>query len=305
MQDQNARLISIRDFESQYDAHLLRVRGLSRSTRSLHHLVLHRLLLFCFPSKRVGWHNFRFDDVVRFITQEFRRVHNRPTQRLWLMVVRSVLRYLAEEGYIPSGWDAALPAIANRQHANLPRGLTQQQVRALFQATSGHKPRDLRNRALLLLYLRLGLRSEEVARLVPGDIDWKNGSLKIHSAKTARERTLPLPQDVGQALVAYLRSLRARPKRLFDPTRKPPIPEQRYESYVRYCMYYLFECAGIRNRGPHSLRHTLATEMVRRGASFKAVSEVLGHQSITTTLIYAKLDLKALMQVALPWPGGA
>jgi integrase/recombinase XerD len=186
----------------------------------------------------------------------------------------------------------------------LPRGLTQKQVDALFTATAGSRSRDLRNRALLLLFLRLGLRTEEVAALSPGDIDWKNGSLKIHSAKTSRDRTLPLPQDVGEALVAYLRSLRTRPRRLFDPTRKLPIPEQRYEVYVKNCMIYLFKCAGIRDRGAHSLRHTLATEMVRSGATFKAVSDVLGHKSITTTLIYAKLHLTALMQVALPWPGG-
>jgi len=70
-------------------------------------------------------------------------------------------------------------------------------------------------------------------------------------------------------------------------------------------MIYLFQCAGIHNHGAHSLRHTLATGMVNSGATFKAVSDMLGHKSITTTLIYAKLDLKALAQVALPWPGGA
>jgi len=131
--------------------------------------------------------------------------------------------------------------------------------------------------------------------------------VKIRSAKTYRERTLPLPRDVGEALVAYLRTLRTRPRRLFDPTRKAPVgsprrPEQRYEVYVRNCMMYLFQCAGIRDRGPHALRHTLATGMVNSGATFKAVCDMLGHKSITTTLIYAKLDLKALMQVALPWP---
>lgn len=223
---------------------------------------------------------------------------------MWLMVLRSLLRYLADEGHIPGGWDAALPSIANRQHVQLPRALTQEQVRALWAASAGSRPRDLRNRALLLLFLRLGLRCEEVAALLPSDIDWKNGCLVIHSSKTHRDRTLPLPNDVGEALVAYLRSLRTRPRRLFDPTRKPPIPEQRYEIYVRNCMWYLFQCAGIRNRGPHSLRHTLATEMVNSGATFKAVSDVLGHKSIATTLIYAKLDLKTLMQIALPWPGG-
>jgi site-specific recombinase XerD len=102
------------------------------------------------------------------------------------MVLRSFLRYLAAEGHITGGWDAALPSVANRQHAQLPRGLTQQQVGALWTASEGSKPRDLRNRALLLLFLRLGLRTEEVASLVPGDIDWSNGNLKVRSAKTGR-----------------------------------------------------------------------------------------------------------------------
>jgi site-specific recombinase XerD len=298
-------VVTIAEVVAEYDSHLLKVRGLSGSTRNLHRLVVHRLLSSSFPSSQISWSEFPFSSVVQFVTSEFQRLHRRETQRVWLMVLRSLLRYLADAGHVPSGWDAALPGIANRQHSQLPRGLTQEQVHALWTASEGSKPRDLRNRALLLIFLRLGLRTEEVASLLPGDIDWKCGCLKVHSAKTSRERTLPLPQDVGEALVAHLRSLRARPIRLFDPTRKVPIPEHRYEVYVRNCMVYLFQCAGIRNLGAHSLRHTLATEMVSNGATFKAVSDVLGHKSISTTLIYAKLDLKALMQVALPWPGGA
>jgi site-specific recombinase XerD len=305
MQNRNDVGVDLREFEEQYDTYLLRMRGLSRSTRSLHRLVVHKLLSSRYSAGHIFWRDFRFSDVVRFVTSEFRRLHSRETQRVWLTVLRSLLRYLAGEGHIAGGWDAALPSIANRQHVQLPRRLTREQVHALWVASEGPRPHDLRNRALLLLFLRLGLRCEEVAALSPADIDWKNGCLKVHSAKTYRDRLLPLPRDVGKALVAYLRSLRTRPRRLFDPTRKPPIPEQRYEVYVKNCMYYLFQRAGIRNRGPHSLRHTLATEMVSNGATFKAVSDVLGHKSITTTLIYAKLDLKALMQVALPWPGGA
>jgi integrase/recombinase XerD len=297
--------ISLSDFDAVYAAYLLKVRGLSHSTWKLHHLVVYKLLSRRFPSGSIRWRDFHFSDVVQFVTSEFRRLHSRETQKTWLMVLRSLLRYLAAEGHIPGGWDAALPPIANRKHAQLPRGLVPEQVNALMEASEGSRPRDLRNRALLLIFLRIGLRCEEVASLLPGDIAWKSGCLKVRSAKTGRERTLPLPQDVGEALVAHLRSLRTHPRRLFDPTRKPPVPEARYEVYVRNCMIYLFQCAGIRNRGTHSLRHTLATGMVGRGATFKAVSDVLGHKSITTTLIYAKLDLQALMQVALPWPGGA
>jgi len=271
MQDRKYADMSCGDFESQYDSHLVRVRGLSQSTRNLHRLVVHKLLMATFPSGRIRWRDFRSRDVVRFVTSEFCRLHSRETQRAWLMVLRSVLRYLAEEERISAGWDAALPSIANPQHAQLPRGLSEDEVDALWRASEGKSRRALRNRALLLLFLRLGLRTEEVAALLPGDIDWKTGTVKIRSAKTYRERTLPLPQDVGEALVAYLRSLRTRPRRLFDPTRKAPVGsprclEQRYEVYVRNCMLYLFQCAGIRNRGAHALRHTLATGMVNSGA---------------------------------------
>lgn len=310
MHDCKDASVSCDDFVTQYDKYLFRVRGLSQSTRHTHRLVVQKLLTATFPSGRIFWREFHFHDVVSFVTSEFNRLNNRGTQRIWLKVLRCVLRYLVQEGQIAAGWDAALPPVSIPRHSELPRSLSEGQVRALWEASEGVSRRALRNRALLSLFLRLGLRTEEVAALLPGDIDWKNGTVKIRSAKTFRERTLPLSRDVGEALVAYLRSLPFRPRRLFDPTRKAPVgsprrPEQRYEVYVRNCMRYLFECAGIRDHGPHSLRHTLATGMVSCGATFKAVSDMLGHKSITTTLIYAKLDLKALTQVALPWPGGA
>lgn len=297
--------VELSDFESQYDSHLLHMRGLSPSTRRLHHHVVHRVLALRFPTGRIIWSELCFHDFVQFLTQEFARLHSRETQRSWLMILRSLLRYLADESHVPKGWDTALPSIANRQHAHLPRGLSQEQVQALWKASEGRKPRNLRDRALLLLFLRLGLRTEEVVSLIPGDINWKNGMLTIHSAKTCRDRILPLPRDVGEALVAYLRTRRAPLARIFDPTRKPPVTEGRYQYYVRNCMRYLFDCAGITDRGVHSLRHTAATKMIKQGASFKEVADMLGHKSITTTLIYAKLDLATLAQVALPWPGGA
>jgi len=304
MQNPTTEGLSLSIFESQYDAYLLTVRGLSRSTRSLHHHVVHRLLSSRFPIGYIRWSEIRFSDFVQFLSSEFARLHNRWTQTTWLMVLRSLLRYLSREGHLPSGWDAALPAIATRKHISLPRGLSQEQVRALWSASEGRKPRNLRDRALLLVFLRLGLRAEEVANISLADIDWRSGCLKIHSAKTYRERVLPLPQDVGEAMASYLKVWRRDPTHVFEP-RRPPFTEQRRRNHVGNSMRYLFASAGITDRGLHSLRHTAATAMVNGGASFKDVADVLGHKSITTTLIYAKLDLKSLMRVALPWPGGA
>jgi site-specific recombinase XerD len=129
MQNPTTEGLSLSMFESQYDAYLLTVRGLSRSTRSLHHHVVHRLLSSRFPIGYIRWSEIRFNDFVQFLTSEFARLHNRWTQTTWLMVLRSLLRYLSREGHLPSGWDAALPAIATRKHISLPRGLSQEQVR--------------------------------------------------------------------------------------------------------------------------------------------------------------------------------
>ena len=122
--------------------------------------------------------------------------------------------------------------------------------------------------------------------------------------KSRRDRVLPLPRDVGTVLVAYLRVQRERPEHIFQP-RRPPFTEERRRTHVLNSQRYLFHSVGIANLGSHSFPHTLATRLVSKGASFKAIADVLGHKSVMTTMIYAKLDLQALKQVALPWPGGA
>jgi integrase/recombinase XerD len=295
---------SIPDFCLQYGDYLFRVRGLSVSTRKLHRHVVSRFLTCRFPNGKIIGSNLRFNDFVDFLKGEFARLSSRETQRVWLTILRSVLRYLSEAGQIPKGWDGALPKVANRSQARLPKNLSKEQVEALRAACRGGEPRHFRNRALLLLFLRLGLRVQEVAGLAPGDIDWKNGYLKVRCTKTYSDRILPLPKDVGRALVGHLRKCRAHPERIFEPLRGPFTAERSY-THVLNSIRYAFGLAGINDRGAHSLRHTAATEMVNAGASFKDVADVLGHKSVTTTFIYAKLDMKSLMRVALPWPGGA
>jgi integrase/recombinase XerD len=294
---------SIRDFCSHYGDYLFRVRGLAASTRKLHRLVVCRFLTFRFPDGRMIVSKLRFSDLVDFLKDEFARLSSRETQRVWLMVLRSVLRYLSETGQVPKGWEGALPKVASHSYARLPKNLSKEQVKALRAACRGKKTRHLRNRALLLLFLRLGLRVQEVAGLSPSDIDWKHGYLRVCCTKTYNDRILPLPQDVGRALVAHLRKRRTHPERIFEPLR-PPFTAERSYTHVLNSIRYVFGLAGTNDRGAHSLRHTAATEMVNAGAPFKDVADVLGHKSITTTFIYAKLDMKSLMRVALPWPGG-
>jgi site-specific recombinase XerD len=165
----------------------------------------------------------------------------------------------------------------------------------------------MRDRAMLLLCARLGLRPGEALRLALQDLDWSSGCVLIRAGKTSRERVLPLPEDAGAAVARYLE--KARPvssQRAVFLSHKPPHKPLRSSSSMASLVNRLLRQVGIGApcSGAYVLRHTLATTMVRSGASFQEVADILGHNSLTTTGIYAKLDLPSLAQVALPWPGG-
>jgi integrase len=154
-----------------------------------------------------------------------------------------------------------------------------------------------------MLVARLGLRSAEVAGLELEDIDWRAGEIVVRGKAGRRDR-LPLPYDVGEALTAYLRDVRPPTSiRQVFLARKAPmraIPPALVNGVTcRACAR-----AGLPRVGPHRLRHTLATEMLRSGATLVEVSQVLRHRDLATTAIYAKVDLGNLRRVAQPWPGG-
>jgi integrase/recombinase XerD len=292
-------------FVVDYRRYLQEVRGLALNSCRLHANVVRRFVQSCFPAGRIDWQHLSFSSVADFLTEEFRRRPNQSTQRVWLAATRNVIHYLESEALIPQGWADALPSRINRKHAALPRGLSPQQVQALWDACRKTTHRHVRDRALLLVYTGLALRTEEVAGLTLGDIDWKEGAVLIRSTKTRRERVLPLAHDVGEGLI---RHLRMRPQsaapQVFAPLRAP-FTAQRCHRYVRNCMTSLFQRAALPHARLHSLRHYAATSMVNRGATFKQVADVLGHKALATTMIYAKLDMGALSKVCLPWPGGA
>jgi len=201
-------------------------------------------------------------------------------------------RSSAQAGQLEDGAASTLHFISNEE------------LSLLWEACQDKTHRHLRDRALLLVFARLGLRTEEAARLNLKDVDWKSGQVLIRSTKVRRERILPLPQEVGDGLVEHLRARPQKSPQLFAP-RHPPFTEERSYNHVHNCMTAFFKRAGLPHTRVHSLRHTAATQMVNRGATFKEIADVLGHKSLTSTLIYAKLDMNALAKVCLPWPGGA
>jgi integrase/recombinase XerD len=163
-----------------------------------------------------------------------------------------------------------------------------------------------RDYAILLLLARLGLRSGEVVFLELDDINWKDGSFSVRG-KGGRRFQLPLPADVGEAIVAYVRHGRptSNSRRVFLRAKAPFrgfLGPSAVGSIVRHALLR----AGIDapTTGAHQFRHGLATEMLRHGASLSEIGELLGHRSPETTKIYTKVDLDALRTLALPWPGG-
>jgi site-specific recombinase XerD len=222
--------------------------------------------------------------------------------------VRIFLRYLVFCGILPTGLEAAVPGMRIWTYAALPEHFSRTEVEQLLTLSADGTASGRRNYALLLLVARLGLRAQEAARLQLDDMDWHKGTVLIRAQKTSRERLLPLPNEVGQAIVAYLRDGRpATTYREIFLTHTAPYAPLQTASALTKLIKRLVTRAGLprRSSGAHLFRHTAATHMVRQGVSFKAIADVLGHQSLQTTGIYAKLDLPSLASVALPWPGGA
>jgi site-specific recombinase XerD len=190
----------------------------------------------------------------------------------------------------------------------LPDRASTEQVNAVLACCQDGTAVGLRDHAVLLLLARLGLRALEVVRLTFDDIDWHGGVLLVRAGKARRERRLPLTEEVGTALVAYICGGRPRTStRVIFLHAQPPHRPWHGASAVSQLVHHRLLQSGYPAepcRGAHLFRHTVASQMVNAGVSFKDVAAVLGHQSLATTGLYAKLDLDNLKRVALPWPGG-
>src|SRR5258708_10409055 len=287
------------------DKHRERQRGCTEGPRQ-HYLGEARALLGrVFPAQEINWDNLTAGQIADFVSGRARKLSLVSRQNP-ATAIRSLLRFLSGEGLIRIGLDGAVPPIWRSKHATIPRHVSAEQLENLLALCPSEGPGAVRNRAMLLLSARLGLRPSEVLRLRLQDLDWTNGSVLIRAGKTSRERVLPIPEDAGAALASYLRE--ARPvstERAVFLSCGPGHPPIRGNGFMAKLVNRLLRPAGIGApcSGSYVLRHTLATTMLRPGASFKEVADILGHGSLTTTGIYAKLALPSRPQVALPWRG--
>jgi site-specific recombinase XerD len=233
----------------------------------------------------------------------------RPAMRFAVTAMRAFLRFAVSEGLASPGVDRCIPTVPQWRLSALPRYLAPDDVQRLISSCDLSKAVGIRDQAVLLLLARLALRAGDIVKMRLDDVDWRQGTLRVRG-KGRREVLLPLPQDVGDAVLAYLRHARppAETNRLFLAVNAPIRPFASSAS-ISDIVRFALDRAGIKDppsHGANLLRHSAATAMLRAGSSLETIATVLRHRSSQTTAHYAKVDVEMLRQVIQPWPvGGA
>lgn len=287
------------DLLSEFSRWMRQQRGTGDATLSHYSFHLRELL------ERFGKQPIQFDaSMLRGFILEKSRSCGWAAAKASTTALRMFLRFLVANGKCAVGLEAAIPTLAHWRLATLPRYLQPEEVERLIASCDRSLPVGRRNRAILLLLARLGLRAGDITHLRLGDIDWKNASIQV-CGKGRRQTQLPLTQEIGQAIVDYLQNDRPRcnADTVFVSCDAPF--RSIGSAAVSMIVVRALQRAGVvrPNRGAaHLLRHSVATSMLRQGATLKDIAGILRHSSIETTQIYAKVDIAALQQIAQPWP---
>jgi len=291
--------------ESGFTHYLVAERGLSTATVINYSPTVHRFLKERFATDEVELGELSPRDVHRFLLRHAPRV-SRGRAKLMATALRSFFRFLRQHGDIRSDLAGAIPATTNWRLTGLPLSLGPEEVEALLDSCDPHTALGQRDYAILLLLARLGLRAGEVVALTLDDLDWDTGTLIVRG-KGKRQERLPLPEEVGEAVVNYLRGSRPRcaTRRVFIRLQAPH-RGFRSSSAIDDVLHRALERTGLdpEQKGAHLLRHSLATRLLGSGASLEQIAQLLRHAHPQTTEIYAKVDLRALRALAQPWLGG-
>lgn len=222
--------------------------------------------------------------------------------------LRAFLRYAQFRGEVSGALACGVPADAGWVRTPpVPKAIAVEHAQRAIANCNRHSAVGRRDRAVLLLLARLGLRACEIIRLTLDDIDWERAQLRVRG-KGGSEALLPLPLDVGEAIAAYLKH--GRPtnldRHLFLRSVAPIRGFKEGSDAIGTIVRDALRRAKVNSphRGSHQFRHALAVQMLQRGASLLEIGQVLRHRSPQSTSIYAKVDLEALRRLAMPWPGG-
>jgi site-specific recombinase XerD len=286
-----------------YREWLVGERGLAEATVHRYETLARRFLgERVTPADELGVAGLTGADVSVFLVREAARLAVGSTKGR-VAELRSLLRFLHVRGLTAMSLADSVPPVAGWRDTGIPQMLARSEVERLLTSCDRLRLDGMRDYTILILLARLGLRSIEVARLALDDLDWRKGELVVRG-KARRQDRLPLPGDVGEALAAYLRLRGQHESRCVFLTLRAPRRPIRAD-LVGDVVQRACRRAGVAHVGAHRLRHALASELLRQGASLLEISQVLRHRDLATTAIYAKIDLGRLRQVAQPWPGAA
>jgi site-specific recombinase XerD len=290
----------------EFADYLHRERGLTPKSVIRHLPIIRRFLREVCPAGTSDLGKISQNDVTRYI-ERHARDQSAGSGKAMCWALRAFLRYLHLSGLNPFALAACVPSIRRWKFASLPTYLSVAQVQKVLDGCDRTTALGRRDYAVLLMLARLGLRAGEVVTLTLDDIDWRAGEMLLRAKGRQRVR-MPMPPDVGAAVVTYLRD--GRPlsscRRLFLRTLAPRV------GFASGCAITMIaktalERAGIRgyaHQGAHIFRHSLASALLRSGATLSEIGQLLRHGSHDTTRIYAKVDIEALRTLSLPWPGG-
>ena len=299
----------IGQLQRAYAEYLTTERGLAPVTVADYVDVLRRFLTDRFANGPVELGTLDVSTITTFVIRRARTMSPRYAQGM-VTALRSICRFLQQRGAIDRDLAAGLPSVSDWRLATIPKYLNPDEVERVLQTCDRQTAAGRRDHAILLLLARLGLRAGEIIALELDDIRWRAGEILIRSSKRLPQDRLPLVAEIGEALATYLR--RDRPshttRHVFLCTRAPRrgfANPSTVSAIVRRALARARLSPAL--KGAHLFRHSLATRMLRHGASLPEIGVVLRHRAVQTTEIYAKVDLDSLRALTQPWPetGGA
>lgn len=287
----------------RYEQYLIAERGLAVPSIRNYTGVARQFLSHADVRSETSLENLTTADVTAFVLSECRRCKTGSAKAMTTRL-RSLLRFLYVEGTTPNALSGAVPTVASWRLSSLPKAIAPSFLAALLVSCDRSTATGRRDYAILVVLSRLGLRAGEVAGLQLDHIDWRAGELVI-CGKGNRKDRLPLPVDVGAAIVEWLQNDRplCTDRAVFLRMRAPQ--KALSAGGISAVAWHACDRAGLAHIGAHRLRHTAATQMLQSGASLGEVGQVLRHRDHDTTSIYAKVDRQALGAVVKSWPGGA
>jgi integrase/recombinase XerD len=303
-----AKELARAELRREFETYLRRQRGLREITISKYWKFANSFLEFHFGEEVGDLSQIRPTDIADFLQHLAAR--KPQADKNASSYLRAFCRYLFKAGTTKTNLAMVVPTVVRRYSARLPRHLMPEQVEILLKAVRSGGTTARRDYAMVLLQARLGLRAPEVVTMQLDDIDWRAGEIMVRG-KGDRHDRLPLPPDVGKALADYIKHDRITTSRVVFVAHAPPHRPFRNGQVLNVILRHAFAKTGLKPpvpyAGSHVLRHSLAVNLVRKGASLEEIADTLRHRRRSTTMLYARLDIDGLRSVAHSWPvaGGA